>query len=793
MQSPELPAAYPASSKRRTVAVLVDYIDHFSGGYESALRSSFQQVCEERDFDLVVVVGRAIDAPDSRDRLHNAIYDLLGRAVDGVVLVAGGLTTFSGPAGIQRLREVIGPKPIASLGLAVPDVPHVVLEQQSGMRALVEHVVVHHGRRRVVYLSGPEHNTDALVRLQVCRDTLAEHGIELGPERVSCGAFNYVTGMQAMEELLARGEAFDAVIAANDGMATGALATLEAHGVNVPHDVIVTGFDDIPLARLGEPALTTVGQPLARMARIALNLVARQLDGESVPERTEIPAEVVIRASCGCGGAAARQKSMPVPARSRPASLELKLQFESIAQRCEAGLRDGHLEWVRVILRGLLREVEGQTGALDAALRHCLTGIGQHRELYASLELAVNLLWDELRRVLPELESMFAGAREQVLRAYNRAQAQHIWDEETTYTQILRSGERLSIVLDLPELRRALREVLPAMGIRNAFISLYTDPTRQQLEPFFCLYEGELLPEAMRPFDAHELIPPATRASEQRRTLFALPLASETQHWGVAVIGFGQGIGAHELLREQLSAALTTVALHREIIDKTKLHERSVQERLATAERMNALSVLAGGVAHDLNNALGPLVALPDLIRKELLRRHPDLADGDVEALTDLDHIRSSALRAAQVVKDLLTLGRQGKTELSALDLNETLKDCLVEARLRFPSKGERASSVVLRAPAEPLPIRGASQQLARAISNLIQNALEANREQSPVVVSASRQRLSEPLQGYETVEPGDYAVVCVSDCGQGISNLALQRIFEPFFSSKRLAEHSGT
>ena len=77
---------------------------------------------------------------------------------------------------------------------------------------------------------------------------------------------------------------------------------------------------------------------------------------------------------------------------------------------------------------------------------------------------------------------------------------------------------------------------------------------------------------------------------------------------------------AYEVLRGQIAGALRTCALHAEIVEKTALHERSVRERQATAERMSSLSALAGGVAHDLNNALGPLIGLSELVSSELAR-----------------------------------------------------------------------------------------------------------------------------------------------------------------------------
>jgi signal transduction histidine kinase/ActR/RegA family two-component response regulator len=650
-------------------------------------------------------------------------------------------------------------------------------------------LIVHHGRRQIAYLSGPATNPDAQMRLAVCRETLAEHGLELPDSHVAYGGFNYITGSQSMRELLDRGCEFDAVVAANDGMAIGATSALSAHGLRVPADVVLSGFDDLAMARDSEPPLTTVRQPLELMARLAIDLVVQQIRGERVPLVNEIPAELVVRGSCGCEAfGATRRVSAPPSTRRRPPTLRSK--YESILARVGNAVRDDSSPTVRRLLDAALCEAEGQAGALAAALAQCVAQIGNKRELFHMLEQAVSALWQEIQPLVPELADPFAAGREQILRAQNRAQAQHIFDQEVAYLALLISGKRLSTVLDLRSLHAALTDVLAEMGVVNASISFYSDASRQLLEPFLAIRAGELLKNPGAPFATGQLLPSGFETAK-RHTMLALPLSTETQHWGVAIIEFARGMGVHELLREQLSATLTTLALHGEIIQKTKLHERSVQERLATGERMNALSVLAGGVAHDLNNALGPLVALPNLIRQELTQQRAIEADGEIA--TDLQQIESAALRATQVIKDLLTLGRQGHTALSPIDLNQTISSCVAETRVRVPARVVPTSRVQFRASAEPLCVLGASQQLARAISNLIQNALEATPGGDPVTISADVVELTEAFYGYEKVEPGEYARITCSDSGQGIPEAELPRIFEPFFSRKRLGERSGS
>ena len=102
---------------------------------------------------------------------------------------------------------------------------------------------------------------------------LARHGIAFDPALIARGHFRTNSAKVAMEEILARDVTIDGVVAANDEMATGAIDVLRKHGLRVPQDIPVTGFDDLMLARLGNPPLTTVAQPFDQVADWAVRAI----------------------------------------------------------------------------------------------------------------------------------------------------------------------------------------------------------------------------------------------------------------------------------------------------------------------------------------------------------------------------------------------------------------------------------------------------------------------------------------------------------------------------------------
>jgi CheY-like chemotaxis protein/nitrogen-specific signal transduction histidine kinase len=221
--------------------------------------------------------------------------------------------------------------------------------------------------------------------------------------------------------------------------------------------------------------------------------------------------------------------------------------------------------------------------------------------------------------------------------------------------------------------------------------------------------------------------------------------------------------------------------------------EKEMSERLADAERISAVGVLAGGIAHDLNNVLGPIVMLPELIEEDLEDAINGDANAKVQIAESLHAIESSAKRAAAEVKDLVALGKQSlcaRVPIRIDRLPHIKPDSAIDAELRsaFPEV-----LITRSAPTDSLMVLGSSDHLARVLSNLMRNAAESIAESGEVTVRAYREELKKQYDGYVMIPSGDYAVIDISDTGQGIPRGDLPRIFEPFFSRKAKSNRSGT
>jgi DNA-binding LacI/PurR family transcriptional regulator len=208
--------------------------------------------------------------------------------VDGVMLVSmHGADPL--PAALARLGL-----PMVSHGrLTIPvDVPFADNDNLGGATQAIRHLL-DRGRRRIATISGPLDMPASQDRLAAYRDTLRDTGRR---SIVAIGDFTRISGAEAMRQLLQDDPALDAVFAANDLMAVGALRALREAGRRVPDDVAVVGYDDIEAALYTDPPLTTVRSPMGEQAAASARLLLGLLEGGPA-DPVILPAELVVRES----------------------------------------------------------------------------------------------------------------------------------------------------------------------------------------------------------------------------------------------------------------------------------------------------------------------------------------------------------------------------------------------------------------------------------------------------------------------------------------------------------------
>jgi PAS domain S-box-containing protein len=224
----------------------------------------------------------------------------------------------------------------------------------------------------------------------------------------------------------------------------------------------------------------------------------------------------------------------------------------------------------------------------------------------------------------------------------------------------------------------------------------------------------------------------------------------------------------------------------RDITDHKQAEEekRNLEERLQRAEKMEALGLLAGGVAHDLNNVLGVVVGYAEMLLDEV--------DESSTIRSDLIDIMNAGQRAAAIVQDLLTLARRGVADRKVINLNRLILDYKKSPELEKLFSYHPSVKIKTDLESDLLNIFGSSVHLEKTLFNLVSNASEAMPNGGIATIKTINQYLDKPVHGYDNIHEGDYVVLSVSDTGKGIPESDLKRIFEPFYT-KKIMGRSGT
>ncbi|MGV8080127.1 MAG: PAS domain S-box protein [Syntrophales bacterium] len=210
----------------------------------------------------------------------------------------------------------------------------------------------------------------------------------------------------------------------------------------------------------------------------------------------------------------------------------------------------------------------------------------------------------------------------------------------------------------------------------------------------------------------------------------------------------------------------------------------ALQMRLNSARKMEALGQLAGGVAHDLNNILGIMSGYSELLLLEI-------PEGQ-RAREHAEKILKSTEKGANIIQDLLTLARRGVTTSDVINLNNIVSDFLKTPV--FENVKSYHPRVTFRTECQEhlLNIKGSSVHLEKTLMNLVSNAAEAISGEGEVLIRTENRYVDKAIKGYDEVREGDYVVLTVSDTGLGILPEDRDKIFEPFYTKKKMGR-SGT
>ena len=252
------------------------------------------------------------------------------------------------------------------------------------------------------------------------------------------------------------------------------------------------------------------------------------------------------------------------------------------------------------------------------------------------------------------------------------------------------------------------------------------------------------------------------------------------------------------LLEEQIR--LRTIELEKEKVKVEQINrelEQRVEERtreletattqLLRAQKMEAIGTVAGGVAHDLNNVLAGIVGYPELLLSEI-PQEPSFA----LIRKYISTIQRSGERAAAIVQDLLHLARRGVKITEVVNLNQVISEFIESPELEKIFSSNPKVKVETHLDENLHNILGSPLHLSKMLMNLSLNAAEAMPGGGEIRISTKNQHLDQPVTGCNGITRGEYVILSIADTGIGILNEDIERIFEPFYTKKKMGR-SGT
>jgi LacI family transcriptional regulator len=259
------------------------------GTWDHQILRGLQPPLQERDYSLI---------------MHDASYNNT-RAEPEVPFDAAdmdGLIVDGHAATDEYLRQLNAARvPIVLLGRTLPDsnIPTLMPDNFGGARQAVTHLI-EHGHQRIVFVTGDPNTDDGRLRERGYRVALTEAGLSIDPALIVRGEFHPDIAFDSVEQLIRQKVPFTALFGADDDCALGGMRALQQWGKNVPKDVAVVGFNDLPEAFTSRPPLTTMRPYLRDLGGQAAHTLLDLIDGKPVKSLVTLPVELIRRKSCGC-------------------------------------------------------------------------------------------------------------------------------------------------------------------------------------------------------------------------------------------------------------------------------------------------------------------------------------------------------------------------------------------------------------------------------------------------------------------------------------------------------------
>jgi signal transduction histidine kinase/DNA-binding LacI/PurR family transcriptional regulator len=625
-----------SASQRKTVGVFLAQISRVWG---TEFMAGVEQAAEAHDVNLVCFVGGQPSSLMTPGQLQNSygLYDLVKpNQFDGLILaadIAHGLSAKE----IKAFCRTFAPTPMVAHAIETDGVPHFLADNVKGMKFIMRHMIEVHGYKRIAFIRGVEGQIEAEARFEAYKSELEAHDLPFDKKLVVDGDFTPDSGRAAVRTLIdERGVRFQAIVAANDRMAFGALEALQKRGIPVPDTIALTGFDDVREAQsLGVP-LTTVRQSFTNIGKEAFETLMERIEGKTVPHSKMVDTDMVIRWSCGCLPETVRYAVVPPREVAQTGRLENKRdaaiyallssanidssdpdldQFRDVFGRMWdvflVSIKDSakHSDFLRTInatidmLRRNGRDASTWHNLISTLRRYALAGISSPTD-----RLHAENLFQQAR--------LMAGELSQRAQAFSRLKFEQ---QEDVYQDF---GFSMAPAMSLEEIGDAIAKNFPNMGIERWYVMFYSDvssPTPTSAPPpenYRLLFQYDdkkfKIPTTTTNLGTGSLVPRGKEPDDHRYTAVVMPLALARNRFGFMWVEMGPN--DWERLLDEARERAAELAIARDMAEKAAIEK----EKLYDSEQSRRQAAEALARAARQLSSLEKVEKVPEQILKQL-------------------------------------------------------------------------------------------------------------------------------------------------------------------------------
>ena len=549
------------------IGVLTAQIDE---PYQSTVWRGIETRAREIGAGVICFAGRRIDSPVISEAAANVVYDMADSGnLDGLIIVTTTIATFIDKDKIGRIFSSKNKIPKISVGFKAPGVPSITVDGTGSIAKLVRHLVQDHKRTKIALVGGPLGHPEAEEREKEFRKALGEAGVPFDERLCFQGDFLKFSGSEAAKKLLSSGIPFDTVFCMNDRMAFGVLDTLHEHGVQVPDDVALVGFDGVEESNYKTPPLTTVLQPLDELGSTAIDMLIALIEGKTVMDRV-LMCNTLIRQSCACPPVRPYDWNV----RNLPASIrsEVCQAIDTLVDLANQGDEEGFIARLNKTLAAEVHRGE------DLRQWNDYLTIIKHRvaKFEPKTQDRIQSLFETARVLLGDIES--------------RRQAERRVAAENKLSSLRSVGSSLSGGFEMPVMLNRLKNGLTELGIGEGFLALFDKSEDKPKRSVLMMAPENMIPNLIPSkgirFFTTGILPPKIDSHWKNKSWILEPLVFQEEALGYMMLpgGFNEP-AVYDALAEQVSSALKGTLL----LQQVRTHEKRLEEEVArrTAELLH--------------------------------------------------------------------------------------------------------------------------------------------------------------------------------------------------------------